>query len=206
MPKSYSGSGETPRRSRKKSMAAEELSNKRVIFKDYVTGYPKEEDMILTSATVPSKVPQGSTAVLLKNLYLSCDPYMRGRMSKPINRSYTDAFTPGSVCNFDLNRPYIPIRQVAGTRTARYRACRSLHEIVVNQFCFVFMQVIIGYGVSKVVDSGHPDFSPGDFVWGMTGWEEYSLVTTPKGLTKIKYTDVPLSYYTGILGIFQNIL
>ncbi|XP_065008673.1 2-alkenal reductase (NADP(+)-dependent)-like [Musa acuminata AAA Group] len=138
-------------------MAAAELSNKRVIFKDYVTGYPKEEDMILTSATVPSKVTQGSTAVLLKNLYLSCDPYMRGRMSKPINHSYTDAFTPGSV--------------------------------------------IIGYGVSKVVDSGHPDFSPGDLVWGMTGWEEYTLVTTPKGLTKIKYTDVPLSYYTGILGM-----
>lgn len=64
------------------------------------------------------------------------------------------------------------------------------------------MQVIIGYGVSKVVDSGHPDFSPGDLVWGMTGWEEYTLVTTPKGLTKIKYTDVPLSYYTGILGKF----
>jgi NADPH-dependent curcumin reductase CurA len=29
-----------------------------------------------------------------------------------------------------------------------------------------------GFGVSKVVDSSHPDFKAGDYVWGMTGWEE----------------------------------
>ena len=62
-------------------------------------------------------------------------------------------------------------------------------------------QVIVGYGVSKVVDSGHPDFKAGDLVWGTTGWEEYSLISVPQQLNKIKYTDVPLSYYTGILGM-----
>ncbi|KAG0492200.1 hypothetical protein HPP92_005304 [Vanilla planifolia] len=60
-------------------MAAEKVSNKRIIFKDYVTGYPKEEDMLLTSTDIELKVPVGSAAVLLKNLYLSCDPYMRER-------------------------------------------------------------------------------------------------------------------------------
>lgn len=141
-------------------MAAAEskkASNKRIILKDYVVGYPKEEDMILTPSDIELKVPEGSGAVLVKNLFLSCDPYMRGRMSRPLVKSYTDAFTPGSV--------------------------------------------ITGYGVAKVVDSGHPDFQPGDLVWGLTGWEEYSLIPVPKGLTKIKYTDVPLSYYTGILGM-----
>ncbi|KAK1315402.1 NADP-dependent alkenal double bond reductase P2 [Acorus calamus] len=110
-----------------------------------------------TSSTAPEKVPEGSNAVLVKNLYLSCDPYMRGRMSKPLHKSYTDAFTPGSV--------------------------------------------ITGYGVCKVVDSGHPNFKAGDLVWGMTGWEEFSLISMPEALIKIKYTDVPLSYYTGILGM-----
>lgn len=57
-----------------------------------------------------------------------------------------------------------------------------------------------GFGVGKVVDSGHPDFKIGEFVCGETRWEEYSLITTPEKLFKIKYTDVPLSYYTGILG------
>ncbi|XP_059656208.1 2-alkenal reductase (NADP(+)-dependent)-like [Cornus florida] len=63
------------------------------------------------------------------------------------------------------------------------------------------MQVIIGQGVAKVLDSGHPNFKKGDLVWGMTGWEEYSLITTTDYLFKIEHTDVPLSYYTGILGM-----
>uniref|UniRef100_A0A5B6Z0K4 Putative 2-alkenal reductase (NADP(+)-dependent) n=1 Tax=Davidia involucrata TaxID=16924 RepID=A0A5B6Z0K4_DAVIN len=64
------------------------------------------------------------------------------------------------------------------------------------------MQVITGYGVAKVLDSRHPDFNKGDLVWGTTGFEEYSLITTPEPLFKIEHTDhVPLSYYTGILGM-----
>ncbi|XAR71489.1 Allyl-alcohol dehydrogenase [Bertholletia excelsa] len=112
--------------------------------------------MPLKTSTIRLKVPEGSDAILVKNLYLSCDPYMRGRMTK-IEGSYVDSFTPGSP--------------------------------------------ITGYGVAKVLDSGNPDFKKGDLVWGMTGWEEYSLLTTASGLFKIQNTDVPLSYYTGILGM-----
>nr|UZM07734.1 2-alkenal reductase (NADP (+) -dependent) [Colchicum autumnale] len=137
---------------------AEVRANKKVILKDHVTGWPKESDMeVVTTGTVELKVPEGTAGVLVKNLYLSCDPYMRGRMSKHDEPSYVPDFSPGSV--------------------------------------------ITGYGVAKVLDSKHPDFKVGDFVWGMTGWEEYSLITTPKQLIKIKHTDVPLSYYTGLLGM-----
>jgi hypothetical protein len=62
------------------------------------------------------------------------------------------------------------------------------------------MQPLNGYGVAGVLDSGHADFKKGDLVWGITGWEEYSLITSTRGLFKIEHTDVPLSYYTGILG------
>lgn len=53
------------------------------------------------------------------------------------------------------------------------------------------------------MDSAHPKFKKGDFVWGTTGWEEYSLISSSEAesLFKIDHTDVPLSYYTGILGI-----
>lgn len=133
------------------------MSNKRILLKHYVTGFPKESDMILETSTVELKIPPNSDgAVLVKNLYLSCDPYMRGRMGKT-EGSYVDSFTPGSV--------------------------------------------IKGYGVAKVVDSCHPDFAKGDLVWGMTGWEEFTLITSTVGLLKIQDTDVPLSYYTGILGM-----
>ncbi|KAJ9178216.1 hypothetical protein P3X46_010116 [Hevea brasiliensis] len=63
-----------------------------------------------------------------------------------------------------------------------------------------------GYGVAKVLDSRNPDFKEGDLVWGVTGWEEFSLITAPQVLFKIQHNDFPLSYYTGILGKSQRIL
>ncbi|KAJ9178218.1 hypothetical protein P3X46_010118 [Hevea brasiliensis] len=134
-----------------------EVSNKQVIFRDYVTGFPQESDMCFTTGTVKLKVPEGSNGVLVKNLYLSCDPYMRILMGKHEVSSSFSSYTPGSP--------------------------------------------LTGYGVAKVLDSGNPDFKEGDLVWGITGWEEYSLITTPQALFKIQHTDVPLSYYTGILGM-----
>nr|XP_043609447.1 2-alkenal reductase (NADP(+)-dependent)-like isoform X1 [Erigeron canadensis] len=136
----------------------EEVNNKQILFKDYVNGFPKESDMLLsTSSTISLKLPHGSNGVLLvKNLYLSCDPYMRIRMNNTAGGD-TDSFTPGSP--------------------------------------------IIGLGVAKVLDSGHSNFKNGDLVWGMTGWEQYSIINDPENLFKIEHTDVPLSYYTGILGM-----
>ncbi|KAM1260331.1 hypothetical protein ACFX2G_026363 [Malus domestica] len=136
----------------------EVTSNKQVILRNYVTGFPKESDMqLVTAATTELKLPEGSIGVLVKNLYLSCDPYMRGRMTKREPGSYVGCFVPGSP--------------------------------------------ITGYGVAKVLESGDPKFKEGDFVWGMTGWEEYSLITATETLFKIHDIDVPLSYYTGILGM-----
>ncbi|KAL0402785.1 UNVERIFIED_CONTAM: 2-alkenal reductase (NADP(+)-dependent) [Sesamum radiatum] len=135
----------------------EEVSNKQIILRDYVKGFPKESDMTLKTSIVKLKVPEDcSDAVLVKNLYLSCDPYMRSRMLK-LEGSYVESFTPGSA--------------------------------------------IAGYGVARIVDSSHPNFKKGDLVWGITGWEEYSLIRSTQGLFKIQHTDVPLSYYTGILGM-----
>jgi NADPH-dependent curcumin reductase CurA len=137
----------------------EMVSNKQVVLRDYAEGSPKDSDMeVITNKTIALKVPQGSDAVLVKNLYLSCDPYM-GNLTHKVKESAIGftSYTPGSV--------------------------------------------ITGYGVCKVMDSEHPNFNKGDFVWGTTGWEEYSLITKPKDLFKIDHTDVPLSYYTGILGM-----
>ncbi|GMH19750.1 hypothetical protein Nepgr_021591 [Nepenthes gracilis] len=100
------------------------------------------------------KLPEDSNGVLVKNLYLACDPYIRGFMSNP---AYLEPYQLGSP--------------------------------------------IVGYGVAEVLASGHPKFKKGDMLWGKIGWEEYSLVTSPNDLFKIEHTDVPLSYYTGILGM-----
>ncbi|ESW06329.1 hypothetical protein PHAVU_010G038800 [Phaseolus vulgaris] len=133
-----------------------EVRNKQVVLRDYVVGFPKESDMNTVEGSITLKVPEGSNDVLLKNLYLSCDPYMRMLMSK-IDQEGFGSYTPDSPLS--------------------------------------------GYGVSKVVESGHPDYKKGDLVWGITKWEEFSLVPAAQIRTKIENTDVPLSYYTGILGM-----
>ncbi|GMP78876.1 hypothetical protein CsSME_00034648 [Camellia sinensis var. sinensis] len=139
------------------AVVGEEVSNKQIILKEYVSGFPKESDMVVKNGTIRLKLPEDSkNAILVKNLYLSCDPYMRGRMRK-LEESYVEPFTPGSP--------------------------------------------ITGGGVARVLDSGHPNFKKGDLVWGRTGWEEYSVITEPESVFKIQNTDVPLSYYTGILGM-----
>ncbi|XP_027334640.1 2-alkenal reductase (NADP(+)-dependent)-like isoform X2 [Abrus precatorius] len=135
--------------------------NKQVVLKDYVSGFPKESDMNVVEGTITLKVPEGSNEVLLKNLYLSCDPYMRILMSKTEDLQGFRNYSPASVIGEPLT----------------------------------------GYGVSKVIESGHPDYKKGDLVWGFTKWEEYSLVPSALILFKIEHTDVPLSYYTGILGM-----
>lgn len=62
------------------------------------------------------------------------------------------------------------------------------------------LQPIVGFGVAKVLDSKDEKLKKGDLIWGLTGWEEYSLINNAQGLFKIEHTDVPLSYYTGFLG------
>lgn len=134
------------------------VKNKQVILKDYVKGFPEVSDMLLkTDTTINLKVPEDSDdSILVKNLYLSCDPYMLGRMKK-LEGHYTSSYTPGSP--------------------------------------------IVGYGVFKVVDSSHGGYEVGDLVWGITGWEEYSLITDTTTCIKIEDKSVPLSYYTGLLGM-----
>ncbi|XP_057827985.1 2-alkenal reductase (NADP(+)-dependent) [Cryptomeria japonica] len=136
-------------------MARSEVINKQVIFKDFVTGMPEESDMSLKYNKLTLQLSDVSQDVLVKNLYLSCDPYMRFRMANNVPNSAP--FMPGSV--------------------------------------------ITGFGISKVIISNHPEFEQGDFVSGFTGWEEYSIIPGGINLKKIKYTDVPLSYYLGVLGM-----
>ena len=80
------------------------VRNKQVILKDYVSGFPKESDMYVSSnGTMKLKVPEGSNGIVVKNLYLSCDPYMRSRMIKNkaiTGNYYIDSFKPGSVSQY----------------------------------------------------------------------------------------------------------
>ncbi|XP_039167178.1 2-alkenal reductase (NADP(+)-dependent)-like [Eucalyptus grandis] len=135
----------------------EAVRDKQVILRDYVSGFPKDTNVEVRESTMKLRLLEGSNGFLVKNLYLSCDPYIKFRMTKPDVPDYVQAFRPGSL--------------------------------------------ITGYGVARVLESGHPDFKKGDLLWGLTGWEEYTLITAPETCFKIEHTNVPLSYYTGLLGM-----
>ncbi|WVZ49052.1 hypothetical protein U9M48_000433 [Paspalum notatum var. saurae] len=142
-------------------LAAAVAKNRKVVLRGYIERVPREDDMeLVDGGAVELRVPEGvggGPTVLVKNLYLSCDPYMRGRMQDFIHGSYIPPFKPGS-----------PIE---------------------------------GFGVGRVVHSTHPGFGAGDVVAGMTGWEDYSLITEPEQLRKIEPSDIPLSYHLGLLGM-----
>jgi len=142
---------------REEKAAATMVQNKKVVLRRHVTGFPTEDDMEITVDTTKLSVPAGLTAVLVKNLYLSCDPWMRHRMSKNENVSIAPDFVIG--------------------------------------------EALQNFTVGKVVDSTHPEFNAGDLVWGITSWEEYTLVTHTEFLNQINHSELPLSYYTGVLGM-----
>ncbi|KAG6400011.1 hypothetical protein SASPL_141499 [Salvia splendens] len=59
----------------------EEISNKQVILSNYVKTSVKESDMSLRTSKIQLKIPSGCDgAVLLKNLYLSIDPFILALM------------------------------------------------------------------------------------------------------------------------------
>lgn len=80
-----------------------EVSNKQVILRDYVPGTPKESDLFITTSTIRLNGPQGSKGILLKNLYLSCDPFMNFVMKKTKGLSKYIYCSPGSVSHHHLN-------------------------------------------------------------------------------------------------------
>ena len=72
----------------------EEVANKQVILKKYViSGLPKKSDVEVIASTIKLKVPKETPGILVKNLYLSCDPVWRGRMRKR-EGSYIDSYMP----------------------------------------------------------------------------------------------------------------
>ncbi|KAG6400157.1 hypothetical protein SASPL_141645 [Salvia splendens] len=100
----------------------EEISNKQVILSNYVKTSVNESDMSLRTSKIQLKIPSGCDgAVLVKNLYLSIDPFILALMK-----------------NQELDLP-----------------------------SFMLDSPIYGFGVSKVLDSSHPNFKTGELVWGV---------------------------------------
>jgi NADPH-dependent curcumin reductase CurA len=83
--------------------------------------------------------------------------------------------------------PYMRGRMNAGKN---YAAPQALNE------------VMIGGTVGQVLQSRHPDFSPGQAVVGMGGWQSHSVFADPAaGMWRKVSGKVPLTAYLGAVGM-----
>ncbi|KAI7873422.1 hypothetical protein K492DRAFT_103018, partial [Lichtheimia hyalospora FSU 10163] len=70
--------------------------NKQVIFSKIPTTYPAAgEHMTINDSTIDLDAPLGEGEILLKQLVLSVDPYMRDSMREPSIQSFLPAFPLG---------------------------------------------------------------------------------------------------------------
>lgn len=114
-------------------------------------GEPKSTDFEI--ATVEISEP-GPGQVQVRNIWMSVDPYMRGRMIE--------------------RESYVPPFQIG--------------------------EALSGGAIGQVTASNHPDFSVGDYVNNMNGWQE-AFVAGPEGLTKVDPNLAPVQSFLGALGM-----
>jgi NADPH-dependent curcumin reductase CurA len=124
--------------------------NRRWVLASRPQGAPVAENFRLETQPVPTPV-EGQ--LLLRTVWLSLDPYMRGRMSD------------------------------APSYSSGRGGCRDG-----------------GGTVSRVEQSNHPDFKPGEWVLGYSGWQEYEL-SDGSGLVKLGDNPSHPSWSLGILGM-----
>lgn len=132
-------------------MGQQKQRNRRWVLASRPHGAPVPENFRLEEDDVATP---GEGQVLLRTVYLSLDPYMRGRMSDEPS--------------------YSPPVDIGG--------------------------VMVGGTVSRVVESNHPDYQPGDWVLGYSGWQDYDISS---GDDLVKLGDHPQnpSWSLGVLGM-----
>ncbi len=132
-------------------MSQPSVSNRRWVLASRPQGAPVTDNFRLEEQPVPA-LADGQ--ILLRTIWLSLDPYMRGRMSDA--PSYSPPVEIGAV--------------------------------------------MVGGTVSRVEQSNHPDYTPGEWVLGYSGWQEYD-VSDGSGLVKLGDNPQHPSWALGVLGM-----
>ncbi|MBK8157643.1 MAG: NADP-dependent oxidoreductase [Rhodospirillaceae bacterium] len=126
-------------------------TNRQIVLASRPTDEPSADNFRLIETPLPVAA---AGEVLLETLFLSLDPYMRGRMSAA--KSYASPIEIGGV--------------------------------------------MVGGAVSRVLQSHHADFNPGDFVQGRTGWQSHAI-SNGADLQKVDPRLAPISTALGVLGM-----
>ena len=128
------------------------LANQQVRLKSRPTSIPQAENFEIIVEPAPT-LNEGE--ILVRNIFLSVEPAMRGWVSDVANYSEP-----------------VPIDGVM----------RS-------------------FATGRIVESHDPNFQSGDFVTGLFGWQDYSVVTAETIQRKVSNNHLPLSTSLGVLGL-----
>ena len=126
--------------------------NRQVVLASRPAGIAQAEHFAIREAPMPDPA---DGQLLIRNLFLSVEPAMRGWIADTGN--YAAPVAIGSV-----------MRALA---------------------------------VGEVIESRHPEFTPGEIVTGWFGWQLYAAVGPDAILRRVVETDLPLSLALGVLGI-----
>ncbi len=132
-------------------MSQSSTQNRHWVLASRPHGAPTADNFRLETTDIPQP---DDGQLLLRTMWLSLDPYMRGRMSDA--PSYSPPVEIGAV--------------------------------------------MVGGTVSRVEASNHPDYQPGEWVLGYSGWQEYEL-SDGSGLVKLGENPEHPSWALGILGM-----
>ena len=124
------------------------MENRRVVLASRPAGWVTEDNFRIESATVPSP---GEGEVLVKNLWLSLDPYMRGRISEA--KSYVKGVELGEVMVGQT------VGEVLESKNAKFKK----GDYVLTQLGWQL------YGVSKEITKVEASRAPLSYYLGVLG-------------------------------------
>ena len=155
------------------------ITSREIRLKKRLVGAPSADNFELATVSVPAPAPG---EVQVKNLWMSVDPYMRGRM---VDRTSYD--------------PHLPLREAT--------PAREIAEVATSNSTmygwrppFQLGEALQGGAIGEIVVSEDPRFKPGDLVSSMFGWRE--RYNAPASTVETLDTlGLPPQAFLGVVGV-----
>jgi len=155
------------------------ITSREIRLKSRLVGMPSAENFELVTVSVPRPAPG---EVQVQNLWMTVDPYMRGRMAD--RAIYTPSSRPGK------EAPGGAIGEIAASNSTMYGWRPN----------FQVGETLQGGAIGEVAASDDPRFKPGDLVSSWFGWRE--RFNAPAGsLQKLDTVGLPPQAFLGVAGM-----
>lgn len=155
------------------------VTSREIRLKSRPVGMPSAENFELATVSVPHPVPG---QVQVHNLWMTVDPYMRGRMAE--RASYTPSSQPGREVHGSTIRP------IAASNATMYGWRPP----------FQLGEALDGGAIGEVAVSEDPRFKPGDLVSSWLGWREW-FNAPAEILQKLDTFGLPPQAFLGVAGM-----